>query len=396
MLQRRGSLGALLFLVLGACGPGLDEDLESPEFRSTIRAATYDPHVPRGGPWFEGWYTRVTDTENRRSFAVVVGSHVPRGASAPAPEDMLSGYVGLLVSEGEEGAPTEAYGAFPERTRASIDGSPVRTDPAREGSPRFAWIAEGLGVFTERNVALELPGEASVTMDLGPRVPFNAAHPDLGPEGRLGRLPLPLHWDVYSLASPARYTLGRMKDGRWSTVEGSGVAHMEKNWGSTFPEAWIWAQGVDPDGTSQLVLSVGRVRVGGIAAEPWTVALRAPGVDWTLSIASLGAALTRNSRPCEGTVELVARDPVRTLHIEAHAAPSTFGPIAIPTRDGFVTDRAHESFSAEITVRASEHDPLGGLLGFERPVHEVTFRGAALEFGQAFGCPDDQARGEAD
>ena len=38
-----------------------------------------NPHIPPGpGPWFEGWYTRVSDVAGSRSIAIIGASSLPR------------------------------------------------------------------------------------------------------------------------------------------------------------------------------------------------------------------------------------------------------------------------------------------------------------------------------
>jgi hypothetical protein len=51
-----------------------------------------------------------------------------------------------------------------------------------------------------------------------------------------------LHWFVHSLATPMRFTL--IQAGQ-PPVQGLALAHMEKNWGQSFPSRWHWAQGLN-------------------------------------------------------------------------------------------------------------------------------------------------------
>ena len=42
---------------------------------SSFANSVFGPHQPpRIGPWFEGWYARVTDTRDHRSFAVIAAT----------------------------------------------------------------------------------------------------------------------------------------------------------------------------------------------------------------------------------------------------------------------------------------------------------------------------------
>ena len=54
---------------------------------------------------------------------------------------------------------------------------------------------------------------------------------------------LHLHWYVYSLATPVTWAFHDPKMTH-EPLTGHGFAHMEKNWGRTFPDKWVWAQGL--------------------------------------------------------------------------------------------------------------------------------------------------------
>ncbi|KAF8341233.1 uncharacterized protein EI90DRAFT_3033127 [Cantharellus anzutake] len=55
---------------------------------------------------------------------------------------------------------------------------------------------------------------------------------------------LPLHWAIFSTGSKANYDVKHIgADGVGLEVfGGTGVAHMEKNWGASFPTGWTWCQ----------------------------------------------------------------------------------------------------------------------------------------------------------
>ena len=38
-----------------------------------VRGNQYDPHVQSGSPWFEGWYSRISETTTGDSIAIVTG-----------------------------------------------------------------------------------------------------------------------------------------------------------------------------------------------------------------------------------------------------------------------------------------------------------------------------------
>ena len=70
----------------------------------------YDPHVyPESGPFFEGWYARMTDLENQRSFGVLFGEVLPGSESRR--NSTPTTYIGLIRSNGNR--PMVAAEAFP-------------------------------------------------------------------------------------------------------------------------------------------------------------------------------------------------------------------------------------------------------------------------------------------
>ncbi len=62
-------------------------------------ANNYDPHVyPKKGPFFEGWYARITDGEQSRSLGVLFGRVLPSANSLET--DLSSTYLSFLRSKG--------------------------------------------------------------------------------------------------------------------------------------------------------------------------------------------------------------------------------------------------------------------------------------------------------
>lgn len=400
--SRRRLLHAALIVAFGLAGCGdADDDggvqraaecpadlFEGGEARPTP-ASENDPHLPDGpGPWFEGWYTRVTDSAASRSVAVIVASHLPKGESYTPGMD-LPGYVNVLISEGD-GAQTSSFTAFPEQTMALVNGEPVSRNPVTGAPTYFEWIASGpeaFGKVTEDSVALCIPGVVEVRIRTTDRVPWDVGDPLAGPERFLTSLPLPLHWYVQSLGSDAQYEYTVYGKGGRETVSGTGYAHLEKNWQKEFPIGWVWIQGVAEGNEAQVVGSIAKVDLGdGDIIDPWIVGYRSPAISWDFQFFVPGAVAAAERDACAGTFSLKLRDPFRTLILEASAPPESFGDVSIPTEEGFVARKGGESFSATIEAAAFWHIPLGDLAEIEFPIEERTFHNAALEFGNGFEC----------
>ena len=336
-----------------------------------------EPHVPRKGPWFEGWYARSTDLGGRRSLAVIVGSFVAPGVS-PREGDSFPGYIGVLYSEGD-GKPMLSWSAFPDKTGTTINGHPVRRDPQiwkREDAP-FAWQAPGFGSFENHRVDIALPGQVTVSMDFGESSPWDERGLPLGPESVGAGLPLPLHWYVGSLSSPTRY---RMKwwegDGSVRELSGESLTHLEKNWGTAFPQAWNWLQGLSVDGAAQMVVGGGTVNFLGANISAWLAGYRSPKESWNLRFSDPGVKLDVQEDFCQGRFQMTAKRLDLEVEIKAQAPKGSFGPVAVPTREGFVPDFGMESFSSDIEVWTYRPS-----LGGRRLTDHRIFRNAALEFG---------------
>jgi len=387
-------------LSLAGCGESDDEDgigdvVESPddtgdegEVRLTP-ASENDPHLPDSpGPWFEGWYTRVTDVGSSRSVAVIVASHLPKGVNYTPGMD-LPGYVNVLIGEGD-GEPTRSFTAFPDQSMALVNGQPVSQDPVPGVPTHFEWIATGpqaFGTVTEDSVEISIPDVVDINIQTTNRIPWDLGDPLAGPEGFLTGIPLPLHWYIQSLGSDAQYEYTLYGDGGPETFRGTGYAHLEKNWQKEFPIGWVWAEGIAEDNEAQFVASIAMVDLGNnVIIDPWIVGYRAPGVSWNFQFFIPGSVATTEMDPCAGTFYMKLRDPFRTLIFDASAPPGSFGDVSIPTEDGFITQKGGESFTATVEVTASWHIPLGALSETEFPIDERVFHNAVLEFGNGFNC----------
>jgi len=337
-----------------------------------------NPHVPDGpGPWFEGWYTRVSDAGGSRSIAVIGASSLPKGEGF-TPGQPLPGYINVLISEGD-GRPTVSYTVFPDNTVSRVGGEPVSSNPIPFSPADFEWVAEGFGTITQDRVDITIPGVLALHIQTENRLPFNVHNPEWGPYGVLDLFPLPLRWWIHSLGSDARYRYTLLDTEDPQEISGIGYAHLEKNWGAAFPIGWVWTQGIAAHNEAQFVMSTAEVDLGLFVLSAWIAAFRSPLVSWDF-IFSMPAAVVYTERDaCEGTFLFEITDPTRTLLFDASAPPDSFGPVSSPSEDGFQPDNGIESFSA--TVRVSAHE--GGVLLDER-----VFTNAALEFGAEFTCPE--------
>lgn len=228
------------------------------------------------------------------------------------------------------------------------------------------------------------------------------------------RLPTQLvgcHWSVYSLATPLIWRL--VDEGTGAEWRGAGTGHFEKNWGATFPERYVWAQGAAgaeacAPGTNQacvpgpaaFALAGGKLPLPSVPTvlEPtaFLVGIRSPGGrDWSFrpwdpSVVDLQVD------GCAGELNLTASAPLlgRRALITMRAAPQTLTPITCPTYDGFLPRKSVQAWTAEVTIELYEDEGgwwqrLWGANAASAPAEVLRFTHAAVEFGGAFQCQRD-------
>ncbi|KAK9806941.1 hypothetical protein WJX72_008185 [[Myrmecia] bisecta] len=242
-----------------------------------------------------------------------------------------------------------------------------------------------------RSLRLSAAGYQISVEAAGPPVPWNPE--GTGPEGQLARISfLPLHWFVHSLATPVQYSVAG-PNGLLS--EGKGLAHMEKNWGSYFPDAWVWGQGAASQ--VKLAFAGGVIPLGTKLVKPsvWVVGLRTESLSWDFSPLFPNTALFwPRIDACNGEFELEAVQLTHLVKIKVKADPNSFlKGLLCPTKTGF-RNMSDETFTARVVVEA-----------YERRLHKLEWRPRllerrvlnkfALEFGGDHRCQQFSRCGDA-
>lgn len=338
------------------------------------------------GPWFQGWYTRITDKKGGLSIAVVGATQYlpsPEPGESSSTEGYLPGYIGVIIANSEM---TKVYEAFPENTGFISYRDTVLDDPDSPDWEEFSWTAEdpdGLKCeITNKKIKLYIPEYVDVTASLGPRLPYNNIIQWLGPEGLVEFLPfIPLHWFVYTLGSDAKYSYTMLDKENQRTVKGKGYAHQESNWGTVFPPAWVWAEGIG-DNSTQFALSGGVLELGESSLTTWLAAYHSSRVKWQFRPTLPGTEFITEIDSCKGSFSMIAKDQLRKLQIKATSLPENFVELSVPTDRGF-SPNAEESFATTVEIKAYVKLPFFGYL----KVDQYTFNDAALEFGAGYRCP---------
>ena len=272
--------------------------------------------------YFEGWYFKLVDAAQGRSVAVIPGISMAHHGERHA-------FVQLNRDDG-----TSAYWRFPVED--------------------FTWSRERFEVcigpnrFSSRGIELDLSGEAgrlTGSITFGPWVPWPVTAFSPGIMGWYRFVPfMECYHGVLGLDHDLTGSLAL--DGKAVDFTG-GRGYAEKDWGRSFPEAWVWLQSnhFGAPGTS-LTLSVAKIPfVGG-----WFVGqiagLLHDGHLYRFTTYT-GAKLKRLTHR-EGGVTVVMADRHHELTVEADGARA--GELASPVLGG-MTGRVQESLTGRIHVR---------------------------------------------
>ncbi len=339
------------------------------------------------GPRFEGWYTRITDQDGRRTFAFIAGSFLSEGIPF-SPKQAMPGYIAILVSDGT-GKTLKVYETFPEKTSLSINGKKVFNENPLAYSPTglskdgpradFTWASQGYGHINNKDFALSIPGEIDIKGTFGEPVYWNNSK-NGSPEGIAVEIPLvPIHWYVHSLGSPSNYEYNVPKEK--ISVKSSGYAHIEKNWGKSFPRKWIWSEGISDNNASHYAFGGGEVNFGAFNMTSFLVGFHTQKISLDFK-PQQGTLFKTFINGCNGTFSMVIARYGKQLVIDSSAEAKSFGKVSIPTAKGFVANGGAESFSARTTIEAYEIDVAGN----STLVEKKTFANSALEFGGNYMC----------
>ncbi|NJO87075.1 MAG: hypothetical protein HC821_03395 [Lewinella sp.] len=181
--------------------------------------------------YFEGWYYKLVVPEQRLAYAIIPGISMDAVGQQHAFVQVLDGV-----------AAQSSYHRFP-----ATDFRPTR------GALDLAVGPDNR--FTDHSLRLRLPNLALDAEFLqAQRWPSRLAAPGvMGPFGYIPGMQC-----YHGLVSLHHGLSGSLTDARGTYDLGTGVGYAEKDWGSSFPNAWVWAQSnhLDSPHPSSLMVSV--------------------------------------------------------------------------------------------------------------------------------------------
>lgn len=282
-----------------------------PRFQGAFRTRNY----------FEGWYFKLVVPEQNFAYAFIPG--ISYGAHG-------QGHAFLQVLDGV--AATSAYHRY-------------ATDEFRPAKDRFH-LALGPHVFATKRLVIDLP-------DLQLDLHFEGIHPwkkrFLAP-GIMGWYGFVPRMQCYhGLVSYHHKLRGTITVNSKVYDAAGGVGYTEKDWGSGFPDAWVWCQSNHLSGTDRpasLMASVAKI--------PWL------GASFTGFLATFllegelhlfttwAGARVQSEFSTGGEVRLTFSAPGKRLTVRGTPRPG--GDLASPVTGAEMAGKINESLTAELAV----------------------------------------------
>jgi tocopherol cyclase len=171
--------------------------------------------APARGSYFEGWYVKIVSADRSMRLAVIPGVFLSHdGRLAEAFVQVLDGISGRT-----------AYHAFP-------------LAEFRARTHRFD-VHVGANRFTDDGIRLDLPG-LRADVRFGPPVPWPVTTREPGAMGWYAWVPT---MECYHGVVSLDHALAGWVDlGAGRVDVGGGRGYIEKDWGSAFPQGYVWMQ----------------------------------------------------------------------------------------------------------------------------------------------------------
>lgn len=187
---------------------------DSPSIFSKIRYPLRFQGWNKTKTYFEGWYYKVVDVEKNIAFALIPGISII---------DKNDQHAFIQVMDGINC--TSEYHKFDiQEFSASIDSH---------------YIKIGSNVFSEEQMIVDLPTlRCNLTSTKWSKLPFKLSRP-----GIMGWYSyIPTMQCNHGLGSMLHYWDGEIAIKNQKQQLNKAVGYVEKDWGMSFPQSWIWSQ----------------------------------------------------------------------------------------------------------------------------------------------------------
>lgn len=281
-------------------------------------------YYQRDNGYFEGWYFRLTDAEGRNAFALIPGVSGAKGDE----------HSFIMALEGEGG-------------RSSRLRLPLAAFRATD-SP-FS-LDLGCARFSLKGIEADFGGDIPVHGKLAFSEPRPWRGTFLNPRamGWFGYLPfLQCYHGVLSFSHRIDGYLeiaGRRVD------YSGGRGYMEKDWGSAFPSAWVWAQSAHfEDASASAMISVATIPFLGSSFRGFIFGLDCAAGFFRFATYT-GAKIASFASGPE-RADILIRGNGLEVEIKAGRGVSQQEALFFPADKGLMTGLVTESLDAELSIR---------------------------------------------
>ncbi|MCE7924407.1 MAG: hypothetical protein DYG98_15280 [Haliscomenobacteraceae bacterium CHB4] len=288
--------------------------------------------------YFEGWYFKAVSPDERHAMAFIPGISMDENGRQHAFVQVMDGK-----------ACRAQYHRFP-------------ADDFRPAARCFE-VAVGNNTFSQEKISLDLPG-------ISGEISFQNTSPwpkMLGAPGIMGWYSFVPFMECFHGIVSLHHTLeGKLKIGKEEIDFSNGKGYIEKDWGRSFPRAYVWMQTnhFDAHDRASLMASVAHI--------PWLGSyfigfISGFWLDGRLFRFATYTGARKFLAISDEHVELIFKNPKTELRLLAKQAPGTAlkSPIS-----GEMTGKINESLQAEVQAELLEND---------RRIFEGTGRNAGLE-----------------
>lgn len=324
--------------------------------------------LPRSGPFFQGWLIRMVDPAKSLSCILIVGCFQAKNEKGYSQHYVYSAI--------DRNGQTTVYERFPDPLEVSVTSTPQSLNKLE-----INYKVNSLGsmIFNSTHCAAEFSfsSQDKVSLRTSSRVPWCAQRNSFrGPEGWLGRTNLlPCHYYVYSVGSETNYSLQLSNS---PPLQGTGFSHIEGNYGSFFPEGWVWSQAIAANNDASMSLVAGKFVIGIVSPMTFIFYLRRRNgecaVFRTIDMDTPRYYLDGIKR----FVSIEFRSQIKGLKavLTIESTDNLTHKVYVPTADGFLNSPGcEESYTAKATVK---------LMLKDRTTEDYVFPLTALEFGGTF------------
>jgi tocopherol cyclase len=312
--------------------------------QTTLNPACYHGGVKKP-PFFEGWYYKLVDRTERRRYAIIPGVFLGDGGGET--------HAFVQVLDGQSGS--AIYHEYPIEEFWSAEG--------------VFDIRVGANQFTSDHVILDT---RTADLTLMGRLDFQSPTPwpvTLRSPGIMGWYAWVPFMECYHGVVSLDHTLhGALQiNGRHIDFTG-GRGYIEKDWGKSFPEAWIWFQTnhFESAGTS-LTASIARIPWIGSAFPGFIIGFWHAGTLYRF--ATYTGAETEHLDITDERITWIVRDKHHLLEMKATRREG--GLLRAPTLEG-MGRRIGETLNATVEVR---------LFGLRAPGAGLLFGGTGRHAG---------------